>query len=214
MKKQDLARARWDRRAEHYDKAGVRAERWAIGDSREWVCAQARGRTLEVAVGTGRNLPLYRDDVILTGVDLSPGMLAFARQRAGELGRHVELREAPAEQLPFDDSSFDTVVCTLAVCAVADRAAAIAEMSRVLRPGGRLLLLDHLERRWVRGRPATLAVRQGLVPVLRERLRLGVIERLAARKPDRPEQPDRPERLDRVEEPGGPASGGGPAPER
>jgi SAM-dependent methyltransferase len=74
-------------------------------------------------------------------------------------------------------------VCTLALCAVHDRDAAIAEFVRVLRHGGLLLIVDHLERRWRRGRPATLALRRGLVPVERRRTRLGAIDLLAARKP-------------------------------
>jgi SAM-dependent methyltransferase len=180
--RQEATRRRWDRRATTYDTRGLRAERWAIGDGREWICGQAQGRTLEVAIGTGRNLPLY-GDVELTGVDLSPGMLAVARQRAGQLRRAVELCEASAEHLPFPGARFDTVVCTLAICSVADRAAAIAEMYRVLRPGGLVLLIDHVEPRWLRGRPATLAVRRGFIPEHRQRSRLGVIERLAARKP-------------------------------
>lgn len=93
----------------------------------------------------GRNIPWYDESVDLVGIDLSPRMLGVARRRADGLGHPVELREGAAEELPFPDASFDTVVCTLAVCAVSDRAAAIAEMHRVLRPGGLLLLLDHLE---------------------------------------------------------------------
>jgi ubiquinone/menaquinone biosynthesis C-methylase UbiE len=185
MVEQNKARLQWDRRAAHYDATGRRIEHLMIGDSREWICSRARGRTLEVAVGTGRNLPLYGADVEPTGIDLSPGMLAVARQRAGELGRPVDLREGEAERLPFPDAGFDTVVCTLALCAVADRGTAVAEMFRVLAPGGRLLLLDHTEPRWLRGRPADLAVRRGFVPERRQRLRLGLVERLDARKPSR-----------------------------
>lgn len=133
-------------------------------------------------MGTGRNVPLYGEDVELVGIDLSPKMLAVARRRAAELGREVDLREGDAEQLPFPDTSFDTVVCTLAVCAVPDRDRALAEMHRVLRPGGRLLLLDHAERRWLRGRPADVAERQGFVIERRERMRLGLIQRMVARK--------------------------------
>lgn len=154
-----------------------------IGDSREWICRRARGRTLEVAIGTGRNLPLYPVDVELTGVDLSPRMLDVARRRVAESGRTVELLEADAANLPFADASFDTVVCTLSVCAMPDRAAAVAQMHRVLHPGGRLLLLDHAEPRWRRGRPADLAVRHGFVVEIRERLRLGFIERVVAHRP-------------------------------
>ena len=173
----EVERRRWDRRA------GFPLERWTIRDSRKWICSLAHGRTLEVAVGTGLNLPHYRRDVELTGVDLNPSMLAMARRRATELGRDIDLRETNAEMLPFPDASFDTAVCTLAVCSVVDRGAAIGEMYRVLRPGGLLLLLDHLERRWIRGRPAELAIRHGFVVERRERLWMGLIERLAARKP-------------------------------
>jgi ubiquinone/menaquinone biosynthesis C-methylase UbiE len=75
-------------------------------------------------------------------------MLAVAREHAADLGRAVELREADAQALPFADEEFDTVVCTLSLCAIPDPAVAIAEMNRVLRPGGRLLLLDHIARNW------------------------------------------------------------------
>jgi ubiquinone/menaquinone biosynthesis C-methylase UbiE len=179
-------RGRWDRRAARYDTAGRLLDRLTTGDSRAWVGRQAAGRTLEVAIGTGRNLPHYPADLDLTGVDLSPEMLSRARRRAAELGRRVELCEGDAGRLPFPDASFDTVVCTLALCAVPDREGAIAEIDRVLRPGGQLLLLDHVEPRWRRGRPADLAIRRGFQPHRRDRLRLGMIDRLAARKPGPP----------------------------
>lgn len=181
--RQARSRRFWDRRAARYDSSGRYLERLLIGDSRDWICSRAHGRTLEVAVGTGRNLPRYGPQVRLVGLDLSPGMLAVARRRATDLGIEAELHEGAAESLPFPPESFDTVVCTLAVCSVADREAAIAEMHRVLRPGGRLLLVDHLESRWRRGRPADLALRRGFVAEQRERLRLGLIERISARKP-------------------------------
>jgi ubiquinone/menaquinone biosynthesis C-methylase UbiE len=82
--------------------------------------------------------------VTLTGVDLSPATLALAGRRAVGLGRAVELLEADAERLPFSADSFDCVVCTLGLCTIPDDRGAIAEMHRVLRPGGRLLLLDHV----------------------------------------------------------------------
>jgi ubiquinone/menaquinone biosynthesis C-methylase UbiE len=186
MVQQDKARRRWDRRAPRYDAGSDRMERLTIGDSREWIASRARGRTLEVAIGTARNLRFYPDTVELTGIDLSPGMLAVTRRSAGELGRAIELHEGDAARLPFPDRSFDTVVCTLAVCSVPDRNAAIAEMYRVLRPGGRLLLLDHLEHRWLRGRPADLALRRGFLVEERQSMRLGCIDRFAARKPAAP----------------------------
>ncbi len=80
----------------------------------------------------------------LTGVDLSPAMLDIARMRAGDLDRHVDLREGDAHQLTFDDETFDTVVCTFSLCNIPDLEQAVTEMTRVLRPGGRLVLVDHI----------------------------------------------------------------------
>jgi ubiquinone/menaquinone biosynthesis C-methylase UbiE len=142
------ARRVWDKNAPSYDKQIAFLERIWFGGGREWLGSRARGRILEVAVGTGRNLPHYPADAALTGVDLSPEMLVIARQRAGDLGRDVDLREADAEHLPFDDLSFDTVVCALSLCTIPDPAAAVGEMKRVLAPGGRLLLLDHIASTW------------------------------------------------------------------
>ncbi|WP_326550837.1 class I SAM-dependent methyltransferase [Micromonospora sp. NBC_01813] len=183
MTDQPTASGPWDRRAARYDTFGLRAERLIVGDSRAWLCEQATGRTLEVAAGTGRNFSFYPPEVTLVAIDASTGMLDVARDRAAALGRDIEIRQADATALPYADASFDAVVCTLALCSVADREGALAEMHRVLRPGGRLLLLDHYERRWRQTRPADLALRQGFVAERRRRLRLGLIERLAARRP-------------------------------
>src|SRR5204863_7331930 len=105
---------------------------------------RAVGEVLEVAVGTGRNLPFYPDGTRLTGVDWSPAMLAIARQRAAALGREADLRQGDAQALDFPDESFDTVLCALGLCALPDDRRAVTEMARVLRPGGRLLLVDHV----------------------------------------------------------------------
>ena len=105
---------------------------------------QAAGRVLEVGIGTGRNLPCYRPGVHLTGVELSPGMLTRTAARAEALHRTVDLHVADAQQLPFPDASFDTVTATLTLCSIPDDQAAVRQMARVLRPGGQLLLLDHV----------------------------------------------------------------------
>jgi ubiquinone/menaquinone biosynthesis C-methylase UbiE len=119
-------------------------DRHLFGDSRSWVCSEATGDTLEVAIGTGLNLPFYGERVQLTGIDFSPAMLSIARQRATALGRVPDLREADAQALPFPDARFDTAVCTFSPCAIPDDRRAVAEMGRVLRPGGLLLLADHV----------------------------------------------------------------------
>lgn len=199
----DRLRGLWDKYAPRYDRDIAFVERIQFGGGREWVCSQAEGDVLEVAVGTGRNLPFYPAGVVLTGVDLSPAMLEIARRRAADLGRDVTLREADAEALPFEDGAFDTVVCTLGLCGIPNEARAIAEMRRVLRPGGTLLLLDHIvsHRRLLRigqkllekltvpmcgdymtRRPLLLLERAGFEVMRAERLKAGTVERVAAVK--------------------------------
>ena len=204
-KQQDRDRWRryWNKASVSYDKQ-MRFYDRLLADSRPWVCAQATGHTLEVAIGTGLNLPFYPPGVELTGSDLSPGMLGIAQTRARQLGRVVDLREADAQALPFPDASFDTVVCTFSLCAIPDERRAVSEMTRVLRPGGLLLLADHIAgATWpVRAiqrmidlvtvplqgehylrRPLRQVQAEGLQVERRERFKLGIIERLAARKP-------------------------------
>src|SRR6266536_793997 len=116
----DTARLRgyWDKHAPNYDRQMRFFDRVLFGDTRTWVCQQATGDVLEVAIGTGLNLGSYPDDIRLTGVDFSPAMLERARDRARELGRPVDLREGDAHALAFPDGSFDTVVCTFSLCAI------------------------------------------------------------------------------------------------
>ena len=134
----------WDRSAPTYDRQIAFWERRLFAGDREWIGARAQGRVLEVAIGTGRRLEHYRDDVTVTGVELSPTMMDLARQRAVALGRDIELVEGDAEALPLPDAAYDSVVCALGLCTIPDPGRAIAEMHRVLVPGGRLLLLDHV----------------------------------------------------------------------
>ena len=101
----DRLRRYWDKESGSYDKQMQFFERLLAPDTRRWVCGQAVGDTLEVAIGTGLNLPHYAPDVRLTGVDFSPAMLSLARGRAQQLGRSMELREGDAEQLPFAAAS-------------------------------------------------------------------------------------------------------------
>lgn len=164
-------------------RAGMPPERLILRNSRQWICSRATGSVLEVSVGTGLNLRHYPDHIALTALDLDQEMLSVARRRADVLHK-VSLLQGDAAQLPFPAGSFDTVVCTLAMCEFRDRRAVLAEMNRVLRPQGRLLLLDHAQWRWpFHGRPVTLAVDVGFVPYRHERLWFGLIERLEARKP-------------------------------
>ena len=193
----------WDKQAPKYDKQVAFFERRLFGDGRQWVCSQATGDVLEVAIGTGRNLPFYPEGIRLTGTDFSPAMLELARRQADQLGRRVDLRLGDAQALELPDASFDTVVCTLSLCAIPDEWRAVAEMKRVLRPGGQLLLLDHVAGlpRWLRAiqRLLELVMRptigehplryplqlqaEGFEVERRERSKLGMVEWLAVRKP-------------------------------
>src|SRR6266536_2481819 len=87
----------YEKEAHKYDRE-MRFFEWLLfAGGREWLCSQAEGEVLEIAIGTGRNLPHYRDDVRLTGIELSPAMLEIARTRAGELGRDVDLHVGDAQ---------------------------------------------------------------------------------------------------------------------
>jgi ubiquinone/menaquinone biosynthesis C-methylase UbiE len=194
----------WDKHSRTYDKQMRFFDRHVFGDSRTWACGQARGNVLEVAVGTGLNLEAYPDDVTLTGIDLSDAMLDIARGRSSQLGRTATLQQADAHELPFDDASFETVVCTFGLCAIPDHTRAITEMTRVLRPGGRLILVDHIEstspvvravQRFLEiftvplggehflRRPLNQVRAAGLEIDRVERFKLGLVERLLAHKP-------------------------------
>jgi ubiquinone/menaquinone biosynthesis C-methylase UbiE len=116
---------------------------------RRRLLSHAQGRVLEVGVGTGRNLDLYPPGVELTGIDISPRMLARARRRAEKLSLHgtLSLELADAGRLPFEDDAFDTAAATCVFCSVADPVGALGELGRVVRPGGRVLLLEHVRPR-------------------------------------------------------------------
>jgi ubiquinone/menaquinone biosynthesis C-methylase UbiE len=133
-----------DKEASRYDRQISFFERVLFGGGREWVCSQAQGEVLELAAGTLRNLPYYPQGVRLTAVELSPEMAAIGRKRAEEVGRPIDLRVGDVQKLDFPNESFDTVTCTLGLCTVPDTTAAAREAFRVLRPGGGLLLLEHV----------------------------------------------------------------------
>ena len=131
-----------------YDRLMSGSEREGLGEMREELVGQASGRTLELGAGTGLNLAHYASavtELVLTEPD--PHMAARLRKRlAAEppAAGTVEVVEAPAESLPVEDGSFDCVVATLVLCTVEDPERTAGEIDRVLRPGGRLLCLEHV----------------------------------------------------------------------
>jgi ubiquinone/menaquinone biosynthesis C-methylase UbiE len=197
-------REHYDREAASYDRRMEVFERIVFGEGRRWVCEQARGDVLELAAGTGRNLAFYPSAVTIPAIELSPEMLAIAQRRAAELGRPATLRLGDAQRLDFADAQFDTVVCTLSLCTIPDDGAAVAEAMRVLKPGGRFVLLEHVRssRPHVRGgqrlleplflkfqadhlcrEPLEHLTAAGFVIERLERSKLGIVERVRARKP-------------------------------
>jgi ubiquinone/menaquinone biosynthesis C-methylase UbiE len=111
---------------------------------RQRVVAAAEGRVLELGIGTGANLPYYGARTShVTGLDPSPQLLARTAARIGQAAVPVELVQGSAERIPLSDASMDTVVMTWTGCSIPDVAAALSEMRRVLRPGGRLIFVEH-----------------------------------------------------------------------
>jgi ubiquinone/menaquinone biosynthesis C-methylase UbiE len=128
-----------------YDTAFVLAERRGLRDVRRGLVGQAKGRVIEIGAGTGLNLEHYSwgvSDLVLTEPDAH--MAAKLRQRAEALPLDTSVLTAPAERLPLDDASADTVVSTLVLCTVKDPSLALAEIARVLRPGGTFLFAEHV----------------------------------------------------------------------
>ena len=193
----------WDKLAPRYDRDIKFFEKVLFSGGREWACSQASGVVLEIGAGTGRNLEYYPAGIQLIGIDMSPRMIAIARERAHAAGREADLRVGDAQALDIPDESVDTVISTLSLCSIPDDRKAVSEVKRVLRPGGRFILMEHVASplRLVRVFQKALdwiavrtegdhLVREPLVHLKAEgfliegieRLKWGIVERLAARK--------------------------------
>jgi ubiquinone/menaquinone biosynthesis C-methylase UbiE len=128
-----------------YDRGLKATEEAGLREMRREALAEAEGRTIDLGAGTGANLGLYPERVTeLTLAEPDPHMLSQLRSKVFEHRGGVEVVEASAEELPFEADSFDTAVFTLVLCTVPNPAAALEEAARVLRPGGRLLFVEHV----------------------------------------------------------------------
>ncbi len=127
-----------------YDRMAAPEERRFMGEVRAEVAGGARGKILEIGAGTGLNFPHYRDGAQVIATEPDPYMRQRAQRRLMESGKHIELHEASAEELPFESDSFDTVVGTLVMCSVAHPQRALAEIRRVLKPGGEYRFYEHV----------------------------------------------------------------------
>jgi len=204
MTETERVRAIQDKQAPSYDRSMDIFERLLFQGAREWACGQLRGDVLEIAIGTGRNMPLYPPGIKVTGIKLSEEMLARARRRAKQLGVSADVHVGDAHDLQFADASFDTILITFALCTIPDERRALAEAFRVLRAGGRLVAVEHVRSpnaavRAVQRMLDPLSVRFAADHLTREpldhlravgfhvdtvkRLRLGIGEQVLARKP-------------------------------
>ena len=128
-----------------YDRQMTKTEKAGLAAFRDGLLAQAAGNVLEVGSGTGANLPFYRPGLkSLTMTEPEPSMLRRLEQNASARVPAIRVLRAPAEDLPFNDGTFDVAVSTLVLCGVDDQPRALRELRRVLRPGGVLLFIEHL----------------------------------------------------------------------
>jgi ubiquinone/menaquinone biosynthesis C-methylase UbiE len=128
-----------------YDRAFAATEDAGLREVRRQALAQASGRTIDLGAGTGANLELYPEAVgELVLAEPDPHMAKQLREKLARSPRAAQPIEASAEKLPFEDASFDTAVFTLVLCTVPNPQAALAEAARVLKPGGRLLFVEHV----------------------------------------------------------------------
>lgn len=139
-----LTRARYQRLSSIYDvMEGMAEGRYRPWREKLWVSVKGP-HILEVGVGTGKNMPYWPKGAQMTGIDLTPGMLDIARRRASELGFSVNLRLGDVQALDFPDASFETAIATFVFCSVPDPILGLRELGRVVRPGGQVLLLEHI----------------------------------------------------------------------
>ena len=146
-------RTRYQRLSAIYDlMEGMAEARYRPWREKLWALVEGP-RVLEAGVGTGKNMPYWPKGMQtlapptragVTGIDLTPGMLEIAHRRAKQLGLTADLRLGDAQALDFPDATFDTAVATFVFCSVPDPMLGLRELGRVVRPGGQVLLLEHM----------------------------------------------------------------------
>ena len=128
-----------------YDRQMAKVEKTTLRALRESLLAEAGGDVLEIGGGTGANLPFYRPEAgSLTITEPDTAMMRRLERRARQQAPSAKILRAPAEDLPFEDGTFDAVVSTMVLCGVSDQPRALRQLRRVLRPGGQLVFIEHV----------------------------------------------------------------------
>lgn len=136
---------RYNRAAKFFNLTENLMEKGKMKNWRKEICQLAKGKVLEVGVGTGKNMPFYRSDIDVTAIDFSDKMLERARNRAKELNIEVNLAQMDAQAMEFDDETFDTVITTCVFCSVPDPIKGLQEIRRVCKKDGTIIMLEHVK---------------------------------------------------------------------
>lgn len=143
-RKTDAIRRRYNRSVVFFELTEKMMEKGKMGEWRKMIWDQAKGKVLEVGVGTGKNMQFYREDLDVTAIDFSERMLEKARERAKTLGAKVNLLQMDAQAMDFPDDTFDTVIATCVFCSVPDPVKGLREIRRVCKETGNIILLEHV----------------------------------------------------------------------
>ncbi|RII31858.1 class I SAM-dependent methyltransferase [Clostridium chromiireducens] len=145
-------RKRYNRAARFYDILESPMEMMALREWRIDLMKGLEGNILEIGVGTGKNIEYYPDDISITAIDFSEGMLQKAREKAEKYNKNVTLIQMDAQDMKFPDNTFDTIFTTCVYCSVPDPVKGLKEMRRVCKPNGKIIMIEHVRsEKWLLG---------------------------------------------------------------
>lgn len=144
MNSTDKIKKRYDRISRVYDIFEQPMEVMSLNKWRVEIAKDLKGKVLEVGVGTGKNILYYPDDLDITAIDFSNKMLAKARERAAKLKKQVNLIQMDAQNMEFEDNTFDMVFTTCVFCSVPDPVKGLKEIRRVCKPNGKVIMIEHV----------------------------------------------------------------------